>query len=578
MHIPVTIIRKALVVAVLSLSIGNPHPADATQALNAITHKGVYVGSEFYAPTTAWQDTARGSGFTRLFIFTLSIDSSGTITAFNTTLCQNGSYLGDSTWESKLAACKVSPSSVDRIEICIGGWNSTAFGNIKNLVASQGTGTGSILYKNFMALKNATGVDAIQFDDETTYDVNSMVAFGNMLAGMGLKVTLCPYTQQSFWVNVKNQLGTKVDAIYLQCYDGGAGNDPISWNSALGGFKVSPGLWGNTDSKTTAMTKMRNWNAAAEGLPGGFMWLNGNLPSDGYKWANAVKMGLEMPYYILRNRATGLALNLAYGDTSNGAAVQSYHYDYNDAASRWAIVPVEDGLAYKIMGYLSGNCVDVVGASTSDNALVESRDYYTGHHDQQWSLQDAGNGLFNIQNRHSGKLLTSVGTTDFSPVYQLAANGSASQKWSLEPQGNYYINTFTDNHYVRIYGGGTVDGSSIVQYNWSEDPSFKWKFTNEGDGWNAIFSLNSTLKTITVPSASTTAGAHLQLWQYNSGNIGNQHVRISPRLDGTCKLYFQHDGMSWDIGGGNTGNNANVNQYPNTANAWQNFKLERDHE
>jgi len=577
---PISIPKKTivLVLTVLGLALNNPRSAHATQAVNAITHKGVYVGSEFYPPSTNWQNAARSSGFTRLFIFTLSIDAAGTLTAFNATLCQNGNYLGDPTWGAKLAACKTAPSSVDRIEICIGSWGSTAFANIKNLIAAQGTGPNSILYKNFLALKNATGVDAIQFDDETTYDVNSMVAFGNMLAGMGLKVTLCPYTQQAFWVNVKNQLGTKVDAIYLQCYDGGAGNNPISWNSAFGGFKVSPGLWGNTDSKTSVVTKMRNWNTAMGGAPGGFMWLNGSLPSDGYKWACSVKMGLEMPYYILRNKASGLTLNLPYGNTSDGAPVQAYHYDYNDTASRWAIVPVEDGLAYKIMGYLSGKCVDVVGGSSADNALVESRDYYTGHHDQQWSLLDAGNGLFNIQNRHSGKLLTTVGTADFSSVYQLAANGSTSQKWSLEPQGNYYINTFANNKYVRISGGGISDGSSIVQYNWADDTSFRWKFVSAGDGWLAAYSLHSTLKTITVPSALTTAGENLELWQYNSGNVGNQDLRISPRLDGTCKFYFQHDGMSWDIGGGSTGNNVGVNQYPNTPNTWQNFKLERDHE
>ena len=490
---PISIPKKkiAFVLAVLGLAFINAQSVDATQAVNALTHKGVYVGSEFYPPSTTWQDTARNSGFTRLFIFTLSVDSAGTLTAFNATLCQNGNYVGDPTWGSKLAACKASPSSVDRIEICIGSWGSTAFANIKNLIASQGTGTGSILYKNFLALKNATGVDAIQFDDETTYDVNSMVAFGNMLSGMGLKVTLCPYTQQAFWVNVKNQLGTKVDAIYLQCYDGGAGNNPISWNSAFGGFKVSPGLWGNTDSKTTVMTKMRSWNTTMGGSPGGFMWLNGNLPGDGYKWAGALKDGIGDALLRFEKQGYGTNAKSAFWQYDRWRSSQAYHYDYNDGASRWAIVPVEDGLAYKIMGYLSGKCVDVVGGSTLDNALVESRDYYTGHHDQQWSLLDAGNGLFNIQNRHSGKMLTTVGTADFSSVYQLTANGSASQKWSLEPQGNYYLNTFANNKYVRIYGGGIADGSAIVQYNWTDDTSFRWKFVNEGDGWHAVFSLHS---------------------------------------------------------------------------------------
>src|SRR3954464_298178 len=156
-----TLIKK-MAPCVLMLAVASPQYAHSTQAVHAITSKGVYVGSEFYAPTVTWQNTARTSGFTRLFLFTLSVDSAGTLTAFNATLCQNGAYVGDSTWGSKLAACKASPSTVDRIEIVIGSWGSTAFTNIKNLIASQGTGTGSILYKNFLALKNATGVDAVQ--------------------------------------------------------------------------------------------------------------------------------------------------------------------------------------------------------------------------------------------------------------------------------------------------------------------------------------------------------------------------------------------------------------------------------
>lgn len=565
----------------LSLATTSPQSALATPALNAITCKGVYVGSEFYAPTVTWQNIARSSGFTRLFIFTLSVDSVGNITGFNTTLCSNGSYTGDPTWGSKLAACKSNPSStsVDRIEIVLGGWNSPAFGNIKSLVASQGTGTGSILYKNFLALINATGVDAIQFDDEGTYDVGSMVAFGNMLAGMGVKVTLCPYTNQGFWVNVKSQLGSAVDAIYLQCYDGGQYNDPINWNNAFGGgTKVIPGLWGNTDSTMSVMNKMRGWNAAMNGMNGGFMWLNGNLPSDGgYQWSEALKLGMEMPYFIIRNRNTGMCLDLANANTSDGAPVQLYNYNYNDTAQRWAIIPTDGSQYFKLISYVAAKCIDVVGASQSDNALVESRTYYKNHHDQEWAISDAGDGCFYIQNVHSGKVLTATGSSNFDPVYQLVLTpGDHTQEWKLIPQGDYFINTFANNKYVNIYGGGTADGSGIVQYNWQDQNWFKWSFVNEVYGWFGVFSKNATQKTITVPGGSTAAGTQLQLWQYSGTDW--QKVSISPQLNGTYKFNFKNDGMSWDVGGGSMGNNATINQYPNTANAWQYFKIERVHE
>lgn len=71
------------------------------------------------------------------------------------------------------------------------------------MIASQGTGSNSILYKNFAALKQVTGADAIDFDDESCYDVASAVSFGQMCVGLGYKVTLCPYTNSSFWISVK---------------------------------------------------------------------------------------------------------------------------------------------------------------------------------------------------------------------------------------------------------------------------------------------------------------------------------------------------------------------------------------
>ncbi|GAA5124489.1 hypothetical protein GCM10023212_24450 [Luteolibacter yonseiensis] len=250
--------------------------------------RGVYVGNDFYPPITKIE-AARTSGFNRLFLFTLHISANGDVYYNDTPVVRNGVYVGDPAWASSLAALR---PEIHRIELVIGSWGDQSFSNIKSLVASDGTGSGSLLYKSFEALKNATGADAIQFDDESTYDVSSAVKFGKMIAGLGMKVTLCPYTAQNFWVNVKAQLGADADAVYLQCYDGGAGNNPATWNNAFGGFKVYPGLWGNTDTPPSVTSKMRNWQQT-QGMDGGFMWLNEALPSDARKWAQSLAYGLE---------------------------------------------------------------------------------------------------------------------------------------------------------------------------------------------------------------------------------------------------------------------------------------------
>jgi hypothetical protein len=258
--------------------------------------RGVYVGDDFYAPVSH-AAAVKASGFNALFLFALHVYANGDLYYNGTLLVQNGAYVGDAAWGSQLAALR---PAVNRVEMVIGGWGDPSFTYIKNLIATNGTGAGGILYKNFQALKNATGVDAIQYDDEQTYDSASAAAFGNLIARLGMKVTLCPYTAQSFWTSVKSQLGTNVDAIYLQCYDGGAGNasNVGAWNSAFGRFKVYPGLWGNTSDAPTVTATMRNWQQTL-GITGGFLWLNGGLPSDAQKWGQALAFGLDPLYGLI---------------------------------------------------------------------------------------------------------------------------------------------------------------------------------------------------------------------------------------------------------------------------------------
>jgi hypothetical protein len=251
--------------------------------------RGLFVGRYYYQPGPYYQGLARDSKMNTLFLFTLEVGSNGTL-YFNTNgnmnlLVQNGTYLGNSVWDDQLNGCLGNGGSVTRIEMCIGQWNSQSFNNIKNLVNSQGTGTGSILYRNFLALKNKLPIAAIQMDDEMTYDRSSMVRFSKMLNdSLGLRVSFCPYTNMSFWANVKNDLPGRVSGVWLQCYDGGAGNDPRQWRTAMGNSVIIyPGciLW---DGPTVIEQKMRNW--VSQGFSGGFVL--GDIEPPDPRWGQAL--------------------------------------------------------------------------------------------------------------------------------------------------------------------------------------------------------------------------------------------------------------------------------------------------
>ena len=227
--------------------------------------------------TAAQISGLRASRMNTMVIFNMGVSANGDFT-YGGTICSNGVYVGPSNWGSLLDQCRDLPSSITRIEICIGGWTDPSWTNIKNLVAANNT---NVLYQNLLALKNALRIDAIDNDDEAAYDAASTIKFGQMCGAVGMKFTLCPYTNPGYWQAVKAGLGSICDQVYLQCYDGGAGNNPATWNTYFGGLKVVTGYW-DWERDTTFLTKMQVGQNA--GSTGGFLWpscTGCNPPADG---------------------------------------------------------------------------------------------------------------------------------------------------------------------------------------------------------------------------------------------------------------------------------------------------------
>ena len=258
----------------------------------------------------------RASGLTTMVLFAMSVSTNGSFTYGGQTICSNGVYTGPSNWGSLLSQCLTAPSSVTRIEMCLGGWGDTSWTSIKNLIAANGTGSGTVLYQNLSALKNALGIAAIDSDDEGTYDSGSAISFGQMCGAVGLKLTLCPYTDTGYWAAVKAGLGSEVDYIYLQCYSGGAGDDPASWAGALGVpvSQIVPGYW-DYERDTTFLTNMMTW--AAEGCTGGFLWpsCSGCTPPAGPGEMLQYAQWIDEAFYIFEpvvTPATGFAGVAAY--------------------------------------------------------------------------------------------------------------------------------------------------------------------------------------------------------------------------------------------------------------------------
>jgi len=242
----------------------------------------------------------RHSGFSTVILSSFYIRSNGDVYSGDDNrypVIQNGHFTGDKAWIGRVASLRNSKNGIKRIEILLEGrWFNQApntYDFIKDWLDSNkaeqgvipGTGSNSTLYGILKVFREVIGADAICIDDESVYDSLSVVRLGEMTRRAGMKMSLCPYTRMSFWKYIlDNCVSGVVDAVYLQCYDGGRRNTPSPWVTGLGGkVPVYPvflcrGAFGtcntNHNSKTPEEIKsfMDQYKKEYPGLAGGGIW------------------------------------------------------------------------------------------------------------------------------------------------------------------------------------------------------------------------------------------------------------------------------------------------------------------
>ena len=243
---------------------------------------GILGGGPVYKRNLTNIHELKKAGFTELLVWSVEVNAAGDLNLNGEfPLTSNGKYIGNQTWPKFAHDLRsIKTGKVTRITLSIGSSNVGDFQDIKALVDSQGTGKKSILYKDFAALAAALPVDAIDFDDENSYDSESTVKFALMLGGLGYHVTMNPYTNNSYWTSVVSQINGQmpglVDGIHLQNFAGGSGNSPCSgWD--FGDVPVFPGLSDQTSAPphvtpAQAEAKLKAWHDQC-GITGAWLWI-----------------------------------------------------------------------------------------------------------------------------------------------------------------------------------------------------------------------------------------------------------------------------------------------------------------
>lgn len=333
---------------------------------------GIYAGGHIRRGRPNTITKLRNSGFTYLILFNVNVEADGTLTTDGETICKDGEYVFQQTqpyYQQDVKNLKTPPTSISRIEICIGGWGNGSYGNIRNLVNSKGTGKTSILYRNFKALKDAVPeIDAVNNDTEQDYDAESAAKFHIMLYDLGYKTTIAPYTYMSYWTSLVSKIRASrpnaVDRAMIQCYDGGAGNlnNVGSWNFT-GVSERHPGLldYSNDWSVERNLAQFQAWKDQGVAT-GGFVWLY----NDGYDetwdlngWAsglNRIFGAINVPEEQVAVRCyseknyQGYCVSLPEGEFHQGE-LAVYGLKANDLSS---IEIVDD--YYQVRLYTSANC------------------------------------------------------------------------------------------------------------------------------------------------------------------------------------------------------------------------------
>src|SRR5258708_7943050 len=292
-------------------------------ALAQTGYTGIFGGGPFYKNAAANITEIENSGFTEAIVWSVEVNSVGDLN-FNGEfpLTSGGVYVGDQThsdFASNMAILK--QGTVKRITFSIGSSNFGDWQDITNLVNSQGTGPTSILYKDFQALKTAIpSLDAIDFDDENSFNTPTTISFGVMLGGLGYHVLPDAFDDSGYWTNVVSQINSQlpgtVDGVHLQAYAGGSGNNPCSgWN--FGTVPVFPGLWDLNDTPSQVQSTMTGWHNQC-GIVGGFMWLYDDFVGNGLaaQYASAINTAVASSGFTLSG-PTSVFLNQS--STANAA-------------------------------------------------------------------------------------------------------------------------------------------------------------------------------------------------------------------------------------------------------------------
>ncbi len=503
---------------------------------------GVYVGGHIRRERPSTIEKLKKSGFSYVILFNINVESDGTLTCDGETVCKDGVYVFGNTqpeYVSDITSLKQWPTNIRRIDICIGGWGNESYSRIQSLVNSQGTGSGSILYRNFKALKEALPViDGVNNDDEHCYDVASAASFHIMMSDLGYKTSLAPYMNKSYWENLATRINSArqgaCDRVMVQCYDGGAGNNPCDWH--INGLPLYAGRTNYQSSMEESISQMQSWKDNC-GVSGGFVWVYNDETWDLNDWATRMNR-IFGSYQTAQNSVVTVYSDMNYGGYAVGlplgehdmAALAAYGIINDDISS----LKVPSG--YKVTLYDNSGFGGESRTYTSDASYVgdDFNDRCTSIKVSTAGVSGKG-GLYKLQNRNSGLYMdvNNNSTENNANVVVFAdEQGDPSQFWQLAEvgEGIYSIKNYRSGKVLDIMDNSTDNGAVVQQYDDYSAANQQFILLDAADGYYYLAASHCG-KVVEVPSSSLEWGEWCKLYD-NNGSATQQWKLVDYKPQG----------------------------------------------
>lgn len=415
-------------------------------SITVFADSGIYICGHFRRDRAKTVPALKSSGYTFGILFNVHVEENGDLTTDGETICKDGVYVFGKTspyYVDDINALVMGNTSILRLEHCIGGWGNYAYKNITNLIKKEGTGVNSILYRNFKALKEAIPVvEAINNDIEHEYEADTQSQFHIMLYDLGFKTTIAPYMNKSYWDDFVAKVNAArpgaVERNYLQCYGGGASNNPKNWN-----IENLP-IYGSRDIEASSYTAqqiietMTAWKNDA-GIVGGFYWnynTTRNLSAEAAP-INEVFGGGSISYHdrivamvYSTNDYRNPQIDFSMG-TYTSSQIKEKGFDPNDLGG----IKLEKGVSM-ILYTGENNTGDVytIKENVPDISTIIGDSKINSWTITANKLDGLDGKEFIIKNKQSGFCLqpSKNSSTSILPIQQKTGDGSDFTIWTLE--------------------------------------------------------------------------------------------------------------------------------------------------